>query len=199
MRGEQIAWVPTLAAKGTQPLHADHLRRVRRQTGSGALHCFVLDCSASMLARGQLALAKGLLIALFDRARSQRLRVALVSFGGARAEVRFGPAVPRWWNERWIAPLGAGGGTPLAAGVEAAERLLQADARRDPARPRHLWLLSDGRSTQWPDRPRHADHVTVVDLETAAVRLGRCEALAQAWDADCIDASALIDGDALAH
>ncbi|WP_322013711.1 vWA domain-containing protein [Paraburkholderia sp. J12] len=186
-------------AKRSERLHADHLRYARRKTGTGVLHCFVLDCSASMLARGQLALAKGLLAALFDRARNDRVEVALIAFGGARAELRFGPAVPRWWNERWLAPIGAGGGTPLAAGVEAAARVLQSSARRDLARHRHLWLLTDGRSTQWPARPRHADHVTVVDFETAAVRLGRCAALAQAWEAQCIDAHALLDREASAH
>jgi magnesium chelatase subunit ChlD-like protein len=146
-----------------------------------------------MLARGQLALAKGVLVALFDRARHERLQVALISFGGARAELRFGPAVPRWWNERWLAPIGGGGGTPLTAGIAEAARVLEASARRDPGRARHLWLMSDGRSTQWPARPHHADHVTVVDFEAAAVRLGRCAALAQAWDAQCIDACALLD------
>jgi magnesium chelatase subunit ChlD-like protein len=191
--GARIAWTPTLAAKRQARLHIDHLRYAHRRTGTGALHCFVLDCSASMLARGQLALAKGVLVALFDRARHARFQVALISFGGAGAELRFGPAVPRWWNERWLAPIGAGGGTPLAAGIAAAARVLESSARRHPGRPRHLWLMSDGRSTQWPARPPHADHVTVVDFEAAAVRLGRCAALAEAWDAQCVDARALLD------
>ncbi|WP_407672089.1 vWA domain-containing protein [Paraburkholderia acidisoli] len=152
----------------------------------------MLDCSASMLARGQLALAKGLLIALFDRARAERAEVALIAFGGARAEWRFGPAVPRWWNERWIEPIGGGGGTPLEAGVQRAARLLDTARRRDPARAQHLWLFSDGRVTQWPARPRHADHVRVIDCEAGAVRVGRCEALAQAWDGEYLDAHALL-------
>nr|WP_224045131.1 VWA domain-containing protein [Paraburkholderia unamae] len=186
-----MAWPPTLAAKRAAPLHMRHLRFAKRTTGSGALHCFVLDCSASMLARGQLALAKGLLIALFDRARAERVDVALIAFGGARAELRFGPAVPRWWNERWIEPIGGGGGTPLEAGIGRAAHLLETAARRDPGQARHLWLFSDGRTTQWPARPRHADHVTVIDCELGAVRVGRCEALAQAWSGECLDAQAL--------
>ncbi|CAM2146538.1 vWA domain-containing protein [Paraburkholderia tropica] len=179
-------------AKRGEALRAAHLRYAPRKTGSGALHCFVLDCSASMLARGQLALAKGLLIALFDRARGERVEVALICFGGARAELRFGPAVPRWWNERWIEPVGAGGGTPLEAGLARASQLLERAARRDPRRARHLWLFSDGRTTQFPARPAHADHVTVVDCEASALRLGRCRALAQAWDGACIDADAML-------
>ncbi|NIE64529.1 VWA domain-containing protein [Burkholderia sp. Ax-1719] len=191
-RGARLAWPATLAAKRGTALRAEHLRYAQRKTGTGALHCFVLDCSASMLAHGQLALAKGLLIALFDRARAERVEVALICFGGAQAELRFGPAVPRWWNERWLAPIGGGGGTPLDAGIARASQLLDATARRDPARERHLWLFSDGRTTQWPARPRQADHITVVDCEAANVRLGRCHALAQAWQGECVDVDALI-------
>ena len=187
--GARIAWPPTLAARRADPLQAQHFRFAKRDTGTGALHCFVLDCSASMLARGPLALAKGLLIALFDRARAEQ---ALIAFGGAGAELRFGPAVPRWWNERWIEPIGGGGGTPLEAGIARAAQLLEAAARRDPARARHLWLFSDGRTTQWPARPRRADHVTVIDCECGAVRVGRCEALAQAWAGECLDAQVLL-------
>ncbi|MBN3856654.1 VWA domain-containing protein [Paraburkholderia sp. Ac-20340] len=186
-----MAWPPTLAAKRGAALEARHLRYAQRKTGNGVLHCFVLDCSASMLAHDQLALAKGLLIALFDRARSERVEVALICFGGAQAELRFGPAVPRWWNERWLEPIAGGGGTPLEAGIARASQLLDAAARRDPARERHLWLFSDGRTTQWPARPRHADHITVVDCEAADVRLGRCRTLAQAWQGECIEAAAL--------
>lgn len=192
MPGAHIAWPPTLAAKRGTALGTEHLRYRKHRTGTGALHCFVLDCSASMLAHGQLALAKGLLIALFDRARGERVDVALICFGGARAELRFGPAVPRWWNARWVEPIGGGGGTPLEAGMSRAAQLLDSAARRDPARERHLWLFSDGRTTQWPARPRHADRITVVDCENAAVRVGRCRALAQAWQGECLDAEALL-------
>lgn len=147
-----------------------------------------------MLSHGQMALAKGLLVALFDRARDERAEAALISFGGARAQWHFGPAVPRWWNERWVEPVGTGGGTPLAAGVERASQLLDAARRRKPAQTRFVWLLSDGRTTQLPPRPRHADHVIVVDLERAAVRVGRCRALARAWDGACIEPADLLSG-----
>ncbi|WP_409371923.1 vWA domain-containing protein, partial [Paraburkholderia sprentiae] len=97
-------------------LRREHLRFVREMPRGGVLHCFVLDCSGSMLAGQRLALAKGLLTTLFDRASAMRAEAALICFGGAGADVRFGPAVPRWWNERWLAPVGGGGGSPLASG-----------------------------------------------------------------------------------
>nr|WP_310134224.1 VWA domain-containing protein [Paraburkholderia terricola] len=181
--GKRIAWPPTLAAMRQETLRAEHLRFVREAPRGGVLHCFVLDCSGSMLAGQRLALAKGLLIALFDRASAARAEAALICFGGNGADVRFGPAVPRWWNERWLRPVGGGGGTPLASGVREAARLLERSARRRPAQQRWLWILTDGRSSDQPTRPLDADEIVFVDFEREAIRLGRCEALVDAWDA----------------
>ncbi|WP_345816526.1 VWA domain-containing protein [Paraburkholderia sp. PREW-6R] len=172
-----------MAAKRRAALRADHLRYVQQTPRAGVLHCFVLDCSGSMLAGRRLALAKGLLIALFDRAGATRAEAALVCFGGSGVDLWFGPAVPRWWNERWLEPVGGGGGSPLAAGVGRASRLLEQSARRRPAQQRWLWILTDGRSRDQPVRPADADEVVFVDFERDQVRLGRCEALAQAWGA----------------
>ncbi|WP_205962420.1 vWA domain-containing protein [Paraburkholderia phosphatilytica] len=187
-----IAWSATLLLKRDRALAPDHLRYRKRTPPERVLHCFALDCSGSMLGGEQLALAKGLLIALFDRAGLQRAEAALVCFGGTSAELRFGPAVPRWWNERWLRPVGGGGGTPLALGIARADQLLTQAARRDAVQRRWLWVLSDGRSTDTPQRPRHADRIVFVDFERAAVPLRRCERLAGEWDAECIRPEALI-------
>ncbi len=134
-----------------------------------------------MLAGERLALAKGLLVALFDRARTERAEAALVCFGGVSADVRFGPAVPRWWNERWLHPIGGGGGTPFVPGIDAAAQLLAKAARRRPGQQRWLWVLSDGRSAGTPMRPRDVDHIVFVDFERDAIRVGRCGQLARLW------------------
>jgi len=164
-------------------LRAEHLCYVREASHGGVLHCFVLDCSSSMLGGQRLSLAKGLLIALFDQAAAERAEAALVCFGGAGAEVRFGPAVPRWWNERWLEPVEGGGGTPLTAGVRRAAQLLERSARRKPAQQRWLWILTDGRTRDVPARPHDVDEVVFVDFERETVRLGRCDVLAVAWGA----------------
>ncbi|SAL18466.1 Mg-chelatase subunit ChlD-like protein [Caballeronia humi] len=171
-------------AKLNAPLDREHLRFRRKRGDAAALHCFVLDCSGSMLAGKRLALAKGLLVALFDRAYRERAEVALVCFGGGRAEVRRQPGAAHWWNEHWVAPIGGGGGTPLALGVRAAGNVLARAARRKPSQARWLWLLTDGRTRDTPERPADADRVFIVDFENEAVRLGRCESLALAWDAE---------------
>ncbi|MFP3556025.1 VWA domain-containing protein [Paraburkholderia sp. SIMBA_049] len=183
----RIAWPRTLAAKRNARLRSEHLRFVHEEARGGVLHCFVLDCSHSMLSGQRLALAKGLLVALFDQARATRSEVALVCFGGVGADVRFGPAVPRWWNERWIAPVGGGGGTPFVLGIETASALLERAARKHPAQQRCLWIFSDGRSSGSPIRPAAADHVLFVDFEhESGVRTGRCARLADAWGGECI-------------
>jgi magnesium chelatase subunit ChlD-like protein len=190
--GKRIAWPSTFAAKRQARLRPEHVRFVPTLPRGGVLHCFLLDCSGSMLGGDRLALAKGLLIALFDRASAARSEAALVCFGGARADVRFGPAVPRWWNERWLKPLGGGGGTPFAAGIDQAAHVLERAARRKPGQLRWLWVLTDGRSGDMPARPGGADQIVFVDFERGAIRLGRCEQLAHSWDATCVTPEALI-------
>ncbi|WP_144137436.1 vWA domain-containing protein [Paraburkholderia sp. BCC1884] len=181
--GKRIAWPQTIVAKRQGALRAEHLRFVREAPRGGVLHCFVLDCSGSMLGGRQLALAKGLLVALFDQASTARAEAALVCFGGAGADVRFGPAVPRWWNERWLGPVGGGGGTPLIDGIRRAAQVLGRSARRKPAQRRWLWILTDGRTSDQPTRPPEADEVVFVDFERGSIRLGRCAMLAEAWGA----------------
>ena len=93
------------------------------------------------------------------------------------------PGAAHWWNEHWVAPIGGGGGTPLALGVRSAGNVLARAARSKPAQQRWLWLLTDGRTPDTPSRPFDADCVVIVDFENDAVRLGRCASLARAWDA----------------
>ncbi|WP_025600599.1 vWA domain-containing protein [Burkholderia sp. WSM2230] len=181
-----------MGQNGRSALRAEDLRFMREMPRKGVLHCFVLDCSGSMLGGERLALAKGLLIALFDRASAMRAEAALVCFGGAGADLRFGPAVPRWWNERWLEPLGGGGGTPFAAGIRCAAQLLERSARRKPAQKRWLWVLTDGRTADQAARPFHADEVVFVDFEPGTIRLGRCEKTAHAWGARCFTPEELI-------
>lgn len=189
----RIAWPCTLMAKRNTPLLPEHLRFVHEEARGGVLHCFVLDCSGSMLAGKRLALAKGMLVALFDRARIERHEVALVCFGGERSDVRVGPAVPRGWNERWVTPIGGGGGSPLTHGVETASRLLGLAARRRPEQQRWLWILSDGRTRASTGRPAAVDHVVLVDFEQGKNRFGLLRQLAIEWGGAYFPCETLID------
>jgi magnesium chelatase subunit ChlD-like protein len=164
-------------------LHKSHLRFIAREPRGGALHCFLLDCSGSMLGGERLSKAKGLILACVDRAAAERVHAALMCFGGGRADLRFGPAIPRWWNERWVEPIGGGGGTSFALGVAAAAKLLAQAKRRNPAQECVLWVLGDGRTRDRPVKPPSADRVVIVDCEEGAARLGRWVQLAREWGA----------------
>jgi magnesium chelatase subunit ChlD-like protein len=174
--------------KGAGPLQRHHLRYVRREPASPALHCFLLDCSASMLRGERLAMAKGLVLACFDQAAMQRSQAALICFGGGRADLRFGPAIPRWWNERWIEAIGGGGGTSFSIGVAAAEKLLSRARRQRPGMECVLWVFGDGRSRDRPAKPDAADRIVIVDCEQGDLALGRCVSLAREWGADYVPA-----------
>ncbi|WP_087042995.1 vWA domain-containing protein [Caballeronia ptereochthonis] len=181
----------TLRAKRAARFDARHLRYRRTQGEGAAMHCFLLDCSGSMLAGERLARAKGMLVALFDRAYRERADIALVCFGGGRAEVRRQPGAAHWWNERWVAPIGGGGGTPLALGLSSAATVLARAARRRPSQRRWLWVLTDGRTNERPDAPYAADRIVVVDFDDGSARVGRCKALAHEWQAEYVVADEL--------
>lgn len=145
-----------------------------------------------MLNDDGLKMAKGLLLASFDHAAALREQAALICFGGAGTELRFGPAVPRWWNERWLRPIGGGGGTPFSRGIAAAAQLLERARRRQPQLQCVLWVFTDGRSSERPERPMSAERIVFVDCERGRLRLERCRALAVAWGAECVRAEEMI-------
>lgn len=174
-----IDWPRTLIARGGGALRPEHLRPAPRLPHASALHCFVLDCSASMLAGGRLAQAKGLLGALIAQAYRWRDQVALISFGGHAATLRLPPRRAMPAASAWLAPIGGGGGTPLAQALAQADALL----RRHPHGARWLWLLTDGRTRETPPRPAHAEHLHLVDFDHARPPLGRARQLAALWQA----------------
>jgi magnesium chelatase subunit ChlD-like protein len=178
MGGTACDWPRTLMARGAEArLRPEHLRRRPQEARSGALHCFLLDCSASMLKDGKLARAKGVLVALMEEAYRRRDRVALLCFGGNTVELRMPPRRAGAWNDAWLVPIAGGGGTPLTLGVQQAGILL---AKHETAQ-RWLWLLTDGRSTESPARPVGVDVAMVVDFETDRIALAYARALAETW------------------
>ncbi|RYF67132.1 MAG: VWA domain-containing protein [Comamonadaceae bacterium] len=174
-----LDWPRTLVARGAGALEPGHLRHQRAPVPGSVLHCFVLDASASMVAGGRLAQAKGLLLHLLREAYLRRESVALICFGAGRVELRLPPQRAPAWSEAWIAPIPGGGGTPLALAVARAGDLLAAR----PEAQRHLWLLTDGGSPASPARPAAAEEAHIIDFEQRRVPLGRARALARAWGA----------------
>jgi len=189
--GPAIDWPRTLAAKGAQRLSFEHLRHRPALAAPGRLHLIVLDASGSMRRGGRLALAKGLAERLIEEAARAGDEVALLGFGGRGVELLLKPSLARAAIGARVRPIGGGGGTPLAAALSFAQRLLQAEQRRCGPGERWLWLLSDGCTLEQPQAPRSAGHIVIVDFDDPRRAIGRCASWAARWGADYRPASAL--------
>lgn len=104
---------------------------------------FVVDASGSS-ALHRLAEAKGAVELLLADCYVRRDQVAVVAFRGMKAEVLLPPTRSLVRAKRALAGLPGGGGTPLAAGVDAALELA-AGVRRRGGTPTVV-LLTDGRA-----------------------------------------------------
>ncbi|MEQ8662766.1 MAG: VWA domain-containing protein, partial [Gammaproteobacteria bacterium] len=103
---------------------------------------FVVDASGSSAAH-RLGEAKGAVELLLGECYVRRDRVALVAFRGAGADVLLPPTRSLVRARRALSRLPAGGGTPLASGLECA--LALADGIVREGRRAQLVVLTDGR------------------------------------------------------
>jgi magnesium chelatase subunit ChlD-like protein len=178
----RVAWLPTLF-KG-RPRQRRDLCWQQRQAQAPELWLVIVDASASTRRYQALAQAKGLLASLFDQAYRQRARLALLTASGGK---------PQWQRhglkasaalQPWLQALGAGGGTPLLAALEEARHWLHARGKRLPHEVQRCLVLTDGRLKPWqPVQPLPCTTL-LVDIERAAVRVGRARQLAEQLQAD---------------
>jgi magnesium chelatase subunit D len=104
---------------------------------------FVVDASGSA-ALHRLAEAKGAVELLLADCYVRRDQVALVAFRGGGADLLLPPTRSLVRAKRGLAGLPGGGGTPLAAGLDAAAALAEATRRRGETPI--VVLLTDGRA-----------------------------------------------------
>jgi magnesium chelatase subunit D len=180
------------------PLAPADLREHVRAGREGNLVVFCVDASGSMGARRRMARVKGAILSLLTDAYQRRDRVALIMFRGDSAELVLPPTGSVERAARQLAALPTGGRTPLAAGLAEAERLIRAEARRDPTRRALALVVTDGRATQRAEAlaaahrlGRAAAGVIVFDGEQGPVRLGLAGALAEAAGGRLLPLSAL--------
>ncbi len=171
------------------PLGVEDLRRVERNRKESRCVVLAVDTSGSVASEGAVSLARSVASELLERAYQQRAQVAVVGFGGDRAEVVLRPTRSLEVAANRLEGIARGGRTPLAAGLSAAHTLCR-ELRQRRVEPL-LVVLSDGRATAPaagdPVAAAHAaaadlrrarvDSV-VVDLERGGVRLGLARALA---------------------
>ncbi|QXH54196.1 VWA domain-containing protein [Pseudomonas fakonensis] len=178
----RVAWLATLL-KG-RPRQRRDLCWQQRKAQAPELWLVIVDASASTRRHQALAQAKGVLAGLFDQAYRQRARLALLTASGDK---------PRWQRhglkasaalQPWLQGLGAGGGTPLFAALDEARQWLLARGRQLPHEVQRCLVLTDGRLTQWRAPQPLPCNTLVVDIELAAVRLGRARQLAEQLHAE---------------
>ena len=131
------------AASRRLDVRAADLRIVRRKERSRTTTIFAVDASGSS-ALERLAEAKGAVELLLAECYTRRDQVALLAFRGTGAELLLPPTRSLVRAKRSLAGLPGGGGTPLAAGVEAAAML--ADSTRRRGETPLLVFLTDGRA-----------------------------------------------------
>ena len=176
-RDGAIAWLPTLLQG--RPQRARDLIRQPRSRRPAQLWLVILDHSASTRRHGALAQAKGLLADWFEQAYRQRVRVAVLQAAGERPQWCFQGQRSGQALQAWLEQLGAGGGTPLLAGLAEVQTWLQSRRRRHPGEESQLLLVTDGRLRDLegltiPDCP-----IRVLDIELGPLRLGRAAELAR--------------------
>ena len=118
-----------------------HVTRFKQRAETTTI--FAVDASGSA-ALHRLAEAKGAVELLLADCYARRDRVGVIAFRGRGAEVLLPPTRSLVRAKRSLAGLPGGGGTPLAAGIDAAVSLGQA-VQRSGGTPL-LVLLTDGRA-----------------------------------------------------
>lgn len=177
-----IAWIPTLL-RG-RPRRAGDLLRQPRSRRAAQLWLVILDHSASTRRHGALAQAKGLLADWFEQAYRQRVRVAVLQTAGERPEWSFQGQRSGQALQAWLELLGAGGGTPLLAGLTEAQAWLEKRRRQHPGEECQLLLVTDGRLRELDGLSVPACPIRVLDIELGPLRLGRAAELARRLGAE---------------
>ena len=182
------------------------IRRLVRPAQATTL--FVVDASGSA-ALARLNEAKGAVELVLADSYVRRDEVALIAFRGHEAEVLLPPTRSLARARRALADLPGGGGTPLAAAIEAATRLGQAIAAR--GRTVSILFLTDGRAniarTEAADpvtdalaaaRQLQASGLRTLFVDTSRRTRPDAEALAAAMGARLLPLPR-VEADALAH
>jgi magnesium chelatase subunit D len=123
-------------------IRRDDLRIKRFQSRAETTTIFVVDASGSSAA-ARLAEAKGAVELLLAQAYVKRAQVALIAFRGVSADLLLPPTRSLTRARRALAELPGGGGTPLAAGLNAAREVAYAVKSKD--RTPFVVVLTDGR------------------------------------------------------
>lgn len=156
----------------------DDLRIVRLRARTESVAIFVVDASGSA-AMQRLAEVKGAIELLLADCYVRRESVALIAFRGREADVILPPTRSLTRAKRLLGGLPGGGGTPLAAALDAGFAL--ADSIRRRGQSPLLVLMTDGRANIARDGSAGRGQA-LEDALAAARRIGAARMAALAID-----------------
>lgn len=154
-------------------IRRDDFRITRFKQRAQTTIIFAVDASGSS-ALHRLAEAKGAVELLLADCYVRRDRVALIAFRGRGAELVLPPTRSLVRAKRSLAALPGGGGTPLAAGIDAAVALADGIRRRGDTPV--IVVLTDGRANV--ARDGDAGHARAEEDALTAARRARAAGLA---------------------
>ena len=153
---------PVAAARVQVRAEDFHITRIKQKTGTTTL--FVVDASGSS-ALHRLAEAKGAVELLLADCYVRRDQVAVIAFRGKSAEILLTPTRSLVRAKRSLSGLPGGGGTPLAAAIDAAAAM--ADEIKRKGQTPVIVLLTDGRAGR---------EKAMADALSSAARMRLCQA-----------------------
>jgi magnesium chelatase subunit D len=154
------------SARARVSIRSEDFRITRYKRRSESTVIFVVDASGSS-ALHRLAESKGAVELLLADCYVRRDRVALIAFRGIEAELLLPPTRSLVRAKRSLTALPGGGGTPLAAGIEAAAELAAAVRRRGGTAT--VVLLTDGRANVCRDGSTGRQQALADALQCATV------------------------------
>ncbi len=141
-RQEQKVELAAATDKRTIHIRKGDLRVRHYEQRTASLTIFAVDASGSS-ALTRLAEAKGAVEMMLSQAYVKRSQVALIAFRQTSAEILLPPTRSLTRARRALAALPGGGGTPLAAGLLAAQKLAAAAANQGQTPT--IAMLTDGK------------------------------------------------------
>lgn len=174
------------------------LRNKVREKRVGDIFLFCVDASGSMGARERMKLVKGVIFKMLLDAYQKRDKVGMIAFRRKKAELLLPVTRSVDLAQKCLAAMPTGGKTPLAAGLEEAEKVLDGLYRQDATQEPVLILITDGRATSAMEKGgdpsaeaiqaakrlgKRKIPIAVIDTETGFVRMGIAKMLAKEMDA----------------
>jgi magnesium chelatase subunit D len=142
------------------------------------LHLVLLDTSASVLKEQGFAYAKAAVLKICEKAYVRREQVAVFGFGNSEVT----PLLPRVRAPKalrhWLDEITAGGGTPMQAAFNEAQRYLRQLKKQQPDLQVTAYVLSDGRSSSSLAGIELEANLVWIDTELSPVKRGKGPRLA---------------------